>query len=205
MSVCNSWRGNTQCTTMQFVQRYVERRGETTFMRYGHGQSGVTRLTLKPETVKSWAYHLHQLKLITKKKKHLERKTFKKKGKRSTTTKGVHKSPWSRATHRGCERCYRGKCDSSSSQCQQCSTSRKEADDVIWRQWACCISHQNLLDSYSHVGDEKTHQSRRHEGVWSGDHLWKSYGIAVEHSHLEHRPNVVLWIGAISNIIVRLY
>ena len=59
---------------------------ETTFMRYGHDQSGVTGLTLKPETVKTWAYSLHacnsivrdlneirdkephQLKLITKKK-----------------------------------------------------------------------------------------------------------------------------------------
>ena len=34
---------------------------KTTFMRYGHGQSGITGLTLKPETVKTWAYSLHAL------------------------------------------------------------------------------------------------------------------------------------------------
>ena len=32
---------------------------ETTFMRYGHGQSGIIRITLRPETLKTWAYSLH--------------------------------------------------------------------------------------------------------------------------------------------------
>ena len=32
---------------------------ETTFMRYGHEQSGIIGITLKPETLKTWAYSLH--------------------------------------------------------------------------------------------------------------------------------------------------
>ena len=32
---------------------------ETTFVRYGHGQSGIIGITLKPETLKTWAYRLH--------------------------------------------------------------------------------------------------------------------------------------------------
>ena len=32
---------------------------ETTFMGYGHGHSGITGITLKPETVKAWEYSLH--------------------------------------------------------------------------------------------------------------------------------------------------
>ncbi len=32
---------------------------ETTFMRYGHGQSGIIGITLIPETLKTWAYSLH--------------------------------------------------------------------------------------------------------------------------------------------------
>ena len=32
---------------------------ETTFMRYGHGQSGIIGITLRPETLKTWAYSIH--------------------------------------------------------------------------------------------------------------------------------------------------
>ena len=32
---------------------------ETTFMRYGHGQSGIIGITLIPETLKTWAHSLH--------------------------------------------------------------------------------------------------------------------------------------------------
>lgn len=32
---------------------------ETTYMRYGHGQSGIIGITLRPETLKIWAYSLH--------------------------------------------------------------------------------------------------------------------------------------------------
>ena len=32
---------------------------ETTFMRYGHGKAGVIGITLKPETLKTWALSLH--------------------------------------------------------------------------------------------------------------------------------------------------
>ena len=32
---------------------------ETTYMRYGHGGSGIIGITLKPETLKTWAYSLH--------------------------------------------------------------------------------------------------------------------------------------------------
>ena len=32
---------------------------ETTYMRYGHGQSGIICLTLRTETLKVWAYSLH--------------------------------------------------------------------------------------------------------------------------------------------------
>ena len=31
----------------------------TTFMRYGHGQSGIIGISLRPETVKTWAYSFH--------------------------------------------------------------------------------------------------------------------------------------------------
>ena len=32
---------------------------ETTYMRYGHGRSGIIGLTLKPESLKTWSYSLH--------------------------------------------------------------------------------------------------------------------------------------------------
>ncbi len=32
---------------------------ESTFMRYGHGQAGIVRITLKPETLKTWALSHH--------------------------------------------------------------------------------------------------------------------------------------------------
>lgn len=32
---------------------------ETTFMRYGHGPNGIIGITLKPETLKTWALGLH--------------------------------------------------------------------------------------------------------------------------------------------------
>ena len=37
---------------------------ETTFMRYGHGQSGIIGITLRPETLKTWAYSLHACNTI---------------------------------------------------------------------------------------------------------------------------------------------
>ena len=37
---------------------------ETTFMRYGHGQSGIIGLTLKPEAVKTWAFSMHACNTI---------------------------------------------------------------------------------------------------------------------------------------------
>lgn len=37
---------------------------ETTYMRYGHGQSGIIGITLKPETLKTWAYSLHSCNTI---------------------------------------------------------------------------------------------------------------------------------------------
>ena len=39
---------------------------ETTFMRNDHGQSGITAITLKAETVKTWAYSLHACKSIVR-------------------------------------------------------------------------------------------------------------------------------------------
>ena len=32
---------------------------ETTYMRYGHGRSGIIGQTLRPETLKTWSYSLH--------------------------------------------------------------------------------------------------------------------------------------------------
>ena len=32
---------------------------KTTFMRYGHGPGGIIGITLKPETLKTWALGLH--------------------------------------------------------------------------------------------------------------------------------------------------
>ena len=32
---------------------------ETTYIRYGHGRSGIIGITLKPETLKNWVFSLH--------------------------------------------------------------------------------------------------------------------------------------------------
>ena len=32
---------------------------EATYMRYGHGRKGIVGITLKPESLKTWAYSLH--------------------------------------------------------------------------------------------------------------------------------------------------
>ncbi|PIK51925.1 hypothetical protein BSL78_11180 [Apostichopus japonicus] len=37
---------------------------ETTFMRYGHGRRGIVGITLKPETLKTWAYSLHTCNIV---------------------------------------------------------------------------------------------------------------------------------------------
>ena len=37
---------------------------ESTFMRYGHGQSGIIGITLRHETLKTWAYSLHACKTV---------------------------------------------------------------------------------------------------------------------------------------------
>ena len=37
---------------------------ETTFMRYGHGRRGIVGITLKQETLKTWAYSLHACNVI---------------------------------------------------------------------------------------------------------------------------------------------
>ena len=37
---------------------------KSTFMRYGHGQSGIIGITLRPETLKTWAYSLHACKTV---------------------------------------------------------------------------------------------------------------------------------------------
>ena len=40
---------------------------ETTFMRYGHGHSGIIGVTLKPETVTTWAYSMHACNTLVSK------------------------------------------------------------------------------------------------------------------------------------------
>ena len=37
---------------------------ETTFMRYGKGPRGMIGITLKPETLKTWAFSLHTCSLV---------------------------------------------------------------------------------------------------------------------------------------------
>ena len=37
---------------------------ETTFVRYGHGPNGIKGITLKPETLKRWAYSMHTCSMI---------------------------------------------------------------------------------------------------------------------------------------------
>ena len=37
---------------------------ESTYMRYGHGRRGIVGITLKPETLKTWAYSLHACNVI---------------------------------------------------------------------------------------------------------------------------------------------
>ncbi len=39
---------------------------ETTYMRYGHGCSGIIGLTLKPESLKTWSYSLHTCNSIVR-------------------------------------------------------------------------------------------------------------------------------------------
>ena len=43
------------CTTIQVCSMAIE----TTFMRYAHAQSGIIEITLRPKTLKIWAYSLH--------------------------------------------------------------------------------------------------------------------------------------------------
>ena len=119
---------------------------ETTFMRYG--QSGITEITPKPETVKTWAYSLHACNSIVRdlneirdkepqsaQTHHKEEMTHRKKN-YEKYRKALHDklevciNPLDLEQHRACERC-RGNCDSSSSQCRQCNTRRKEADGVV--------------------------------------------------------------------------
>ena len=38
---------------------------ETTYMRYGHGRKGIVGITLKPETLKTWAYSPHACNRVT--------------------------------------------------------------------------------------------------------------------------------------------
>ena len=59
---------------------------ETTFMRYGHGKAGIIGITLKPETLKTWALSLHvcgklleDLSTLREMRDHLASKPFTKK------------------------------------------------------------------------------------------------------------------------------
>ena len=61
---------------------------ETTFMRYGHGQGGIIGITLKPETLKTWAYSLntcnkvvHSLTTMREKDQQLSQTTHKEEAK----------------------------------------------------------------------------------------------------------------------------
>jgi hypothetical protein len=36
----------------------------TTFMRYGHGHSGIIGLTMKPEALKTWAMGIHGINTL---------------------------------------------------------------------------------------------------------------------------------------------
>ena len=58
---------------------------ETTFMRYGHGKSGIIGITLKPETLKTWALSLHTCSQLVSDISTM-RETD-----RSSNTKTVHK------------------------------------------------------------------------------------------------------------------
>ena len=39
---------------------------ETTYMRYGHGKSGIIGITLRPETLKIWAYSIHACNTVVR-------------------------------------------------------------------------------------------------------------------------------------------
>ena len=39
---------------------------QTTFMRYGHGQSGIIGIPLRPETLKTWAYSLYACNTVVR-------------------------------------------------------------------------------------------------------------------------------------------
>ena len=119
---------------------------ETTFMRYGHGQNDIT---LKPETVKTWAYSLHACNIIvidlneirnkeppSAQTNHKEEMTYRKKN-YEKDRKALHDklevciNPLDPERHTGLVNVAIGECDSPSSQCRQCNTRRQEADDVI--------------------------------------------------------------------------
>ncbi|KAG1651907.1 Craniofacial development protein 2 [Nymphon striatum] len=58
----NLLRDSIPCTTHNtglFNGIWSDMAIETTFMRYGYSKSGIVGITLKPETLKTWAYSLH--------------------------------------------------------------------------------------------------------------------------------------------------
>ena len=44
------------------------------YMRYGHGRRGIVGITLKPETLKTWAYSLHACNVIINDLNHMRDK-----------------------------------------------------------------------------------------------------------------------------------
>ena len=92
---------------------------ETTFMGYGHGHSGITGITLKPETVKAWEYSLHACISIVRDlneirdKEHPSAQTHHKeeitprKKYDEKTRKALHNKLEGCIKNRVCERCHR--------------------------------------------------------------------------------------------------
>ena len=67
--------------------------------------------------------------------------------------------------HMCCEHCHRGVCDLSSSPCDNEIQEGKKQISLFEGSWSAGFHTKILKCSYHHVGDEKTHQCRRHEGV----------------------------------------
>ena len=82
---------------------------ETTFMQYGHGKAGIIGITLKPETLKTWALSLHVCGQLLKDLSTLrdnERPSSIKKKKKNTRKKPKQESLLTKLTEGFSERWY---------------------------------------------------------------------------------------------------
>ena len=79
---------------------------ETTFMQYGHGKAGIIGITLKPETLKTWALSLHVCGQLLKDLSTLRDNERPSSIKKNTRKKPKQESLLTKLTERVCERSW---------------------------------------------------------------------------------------------------